>query len=506
MSRQNLVQRFGVFGVVLALVAGCSLSSGASSQPTGTTTPSAALPATASPTPTSAAAPSASPSAALQLGWPHTTSWQILDALFGEDGRVVMIETDEQSDQTRVNTLAADGTVLDGWPWTPAGTGSDTSARAALGPDDSVYVAVRGKLHRLSSAGTELPGFPVDLPSLPWCGLDAAADGSAFVTCQDEDEEAGTTSTVVTAIRPDGSTAAGWPVRLAGSGESVGFRPDGALVVGTSEEKTSTITVVGRDGRVLSGWPQIVGGTASITLDARGRVRITARTWTEGQCAPAARTVYSMLEPDGKRSAGWPISMKGWASDPEIADDGTMYVVTDAGRAVAYSVAGTVIDGWPVSKVDASVDCGDGSRPWAAGDGTIVVVGDGRATLLTGDGQMASGWPVTLPYGPASSCGFACTPGPAGPLAPVVGRRAVYIGAYQGDLGHGTDGTNTVQPRVMVVERDGSMPADAQLLIGKVGDALSWLRIAPTGRVWALVSGEDSAVLHLVAEDAAAGS
>ena len=50
------------------------------------------------------------------------------------------------------------------------------------------------------------------------------------------------------------------------------------------------------------------------------------------------------------------------------------------------------------------------------------------------------------------------------------------------------------------------MPPDAQLLIGNAGDALSWLRIAPTGRVWALTSGQDGTSLHLVAEDAAPGS
>ena len=95
-------------------------------------------------------------------------------------------------------------------------------------------------------------------------------------------------------------------------------------------------------------------------------------------------------------------------------------------------------------------------------------------------------------------------------MEPAVGKRAVYIGAYQGDVGgSGTEGTNTVQPRVMVVERDGSMPSDAQLLIGKVGDTLWWLRIAPTGRVWALtisyLEDGEAVALYLVAEDTALG-
>ena len=96
-------------------------------------------------------------------------------------------------------------------------------------------------------------------------------------------------------------------------------------------------------------------------------------------------------------------------------------------------------------------------------------------------------------------------------MEPAVGEQAVYIGAYQGDLGHGTDGTNTVQPRLMVVKRDGSMPSDGQRLLGEVGDRLSWLRIAPTGRVWALTAaleedGREAGTLFLVAEDTALGS
>ena len=92
-----------------------------------------------------------------------------------------------------------------------------------------------------------------------------------------------------------------------------------------------------------------------------------------------------------------------------------------------------------------------------------------------------------------------------------MGKRAIYIGAHQNKPEGGTDdGTSTRQLRVMVVERDGSMPSDAQLPIGKVGDSLWWLRIAPTGRGWALTISylEDgqAASLYPVAEDSTLGS
>jgi hypothetical protein len=57
MNLRDLLGRMWVVGVVLALVAGCSPAPGTSSQPTGTTTPTPASPATAVPTP----APSATP-------------------------------------------------------------------------------------------------------------------------------------------------------------------------------------------------------------------------------------------------------------------------------------------------------------------------------------------------------------------------------------------------------------------------------------------------------------
>jgi hypothetical protein len=259
----------------------------------------------------------------------------------------------------------------------------------------------------------------------------------------------------------------------------------------------------------VAGWPRRIGGDGEpgVAIDAQGRVRLTTyRDVAQQQCGLPATTVYTMLRTDGSTAPGWPVTVQGWSSLPELADDGTMVVASASGKVTAYSPRGAIIDGWPVPKVGVSVGCYGGSRPWAAGSGTIVVAGDGRATLLAADGRMATGWPVTLPYEVADSCG-GCTPGPGGPMDPAVGGQTVYIGAYEGDWGGGTDGTSTRRPRVMVVERDGSMPSGSQLLVGDVGDRLRWLRISPTGRVWALVISEDESrsALHLVADDTVPG-
>jgi hypothetical protein len=459
----------------------------------------------ASPTPS----PTVSP---VPSGWPYTG--EMNDVLFGEDGRVVLIGS-------RITVLDSDGSTVPGWPWTPGPTG-DAALRAAFGPDGSLYVAARvgtpgawsWNLHRLSPDGKVMAGFPVDLPALSSCDL-LVNEGDAFIDCQDEDEETGVVTSEVTVIRPDGSTRLGWPVRMPGGFQAAGFGPDGRvyLYAGSGEAQIK-ITALASDGTEVSGWPRKVQGEGEpgVQIDAQGRVRVTSHSDITEQCGLPDNTVYTMLRADGTTDTGWPLTVKGWSSVPELADDGTMVVASATGRVTAYSSHGVVKDGWPVRRVGVTVGCWGGSRPWAAGDGTTLVVGDGRATLLNGGGRVASGWPVTLPYEMASSCD-PCTPGPGGPLDPAVGERAVYIGAYQGTEGHGTDGTSARQPRVMVVERDGSMPPDAQRLIGKAGDGLQWLRIAPTGRVWALLTsasdddeGQELGTLVLVAEDAVPGS
>ena len=231
---------------------------------------------------------------------------------------------------------------------------------------------------------------------------------------------------------------------------------------------------------------------------------MTSRGAITEQCGLPDETVYTMLGADGSTVSGWPVTAKGWSSEPQIADDGTMVVVSDTGRATAYTSRGVIKDGWPVRGVGVSTGCGRGSRPWAAGNRTTFIAGDGRATLLQADGRMAPGWPVRLPYAVAPSCPV-CTPGPGAPLDPAVGKRAVYVGAYRGDppgkISHG-------QPGVMVIERDGSMPAKAQRRLGTTHDDLAWVRIAPTGRVWALLARPDSSAsaLYLVAQDAVPGS
>ena len=473
--------------LVLALTAGCEAApvppTAAPVTPTATTLATASPGATAAPS--SSAAPSASPSAGAPKARTYQATAEIADVRFAPDGRIVLVERDWAANQSRVVALDPHGSILPGWPWTQGDTG-DPIAMAELGPEESVYVAVRGAqgdpqtftwtLHRLDANAVEMAGFPVALPDVPVCGMAVGADGTAYLACEGGDASTTAGVTTVRAVRPDGSTVSGWPVVVQGGGAINGFRPDGAIVITTVDERGWRIAVIRPDGTSAPGWPRGTPVGSSVVIDGSGRIHVTSHDWSEGQCGPATRTTYNVLRLDGTKVPGWPVTLRGWASEPLVADDGSMTILTGNGRAIRYGRGGRVADGWPVTGVGVSVGCYSGSVPVSAGTDGVVVVGDGEATRLTNDGRVARVWPVDLPYTPAISCP-ACTPGPAGPLAPAIGERGIYVAGYRRD-----------RPRLMALARDGALMKGRQKAIGKTGDDVEWVRIAPNGRVWMLLS------------------
>ena len=385
--------------------------------------------------PSASVAPSASPSAGAPKARTYRATGEIGDVRFAPDGRIVLVERDWAANVSRVVALDPYGNVLPGWPWTQGDTG-DPIAMAELGPEGSVYVAVRGAqgdpqtytwtLHRLDAEARELAGFPVALPDVPFCGMAVGPDGTAYLNCEREDATTTAGVTSVRAVRPDGSTANGWPVVLQGGGTIDGFRPDGALVITTVGERGWQIAVIRPDGTSAPGWPRgtPVGSTWRSTAAAGSTSPAT--TGPRASAAPRPAPPTPCCGATGPRFAGWPVTLRGWASEPLVADDGSMTILTMNGRAIRYGRSGKVVDGWPVTGVGVSVGCYSGSVPVSAGKDGIVVVGDGQATRLTNGGRIARGWPVDLPYRPAITCP-SCTPGPAGPLAPAIGERGIYV-------------------------------------------------------------------------------
>jgi hypothetical protein len=65
----------------------------------------------------------------------------------------------------------------------------------------------------------------------------------------------------------------------------------------------------------------------------------------------------------------------------------------------------------------------------------------------------------------------------------------VYVAAYGND-----------RPRVVTLSRDGSLVAGGQRVAGETGEEIGWIRIAPAGRVWMLLTQhvDDSTTSRLV--------
>jgi hypothetical protein len=450
-----------------------------------------------------AASPSASPTAPAapstgRARWPYITDWEIRDVLFGRHGEVYVVETSEAPsddgseaeaglERSRIVGLAADGSPLDGWPWSPFGSGGGIIAGVGLRQDGSVEVLVeheQATADLMADVAPDLTLFRISgsdgarsrslgLSAGDFCGLAPGTLNMAYVVCEGD----------VTAVNLSQMSVA-WRVRVPGSVAWSGVRPDGALVVlaGDSRMRMALLPAVLAAPRVT--WRRLAGSAwdASFTLDPEGTLwqRIVRQPYEE--CSgPLARTTYRALTSKGRTGTGWPVRL-GWASDPPlVGNDGTLYVTTGAGSAVAYS-AGRRVPGWPVRSLDVAAGCWTPAPPASAGSDGIVVTGDTHVTLVTRDGRVARGWPVKLPY-PLAIAAPGNTPGPGIPIAPVVGSRGIYLAAYSRRSDGGYPGS---RPRIIAIDRGGHLPTSWQRTFGNAGDEILGLQIQPGGHVWAI--------------------
>ena len=435
-------------------------------------------------------------------GWSYTAEGSFSDVLFARDGSVVTVESKADS-SARVVWLAPDGTV--GWSWAPPGM---SAAWVAMAPDGSLDVVAgvpsgtstewAESLHRLTTFGKEAPGFPVALPSGNVCSMALAGDGTTFVTCRDTN--ASTLKSTVTAVGPDGRVLAGWPVPIDGGGDIAGVRPDGSIVLdvaaGDDTKIVTTVVALGRDGMPVPGWHAgSFGDSATVAVDALGRVIVVDHANLEGECGAFKTTTYAILGSDGGAASGWPVTIRGWGSDPVIRADRSLVVAGSGGRMLAWSGWGAALPGWPASGVDVSMGCFLGSNPVAAGDGGVLLVGARRATLFTAGGADTAGWPVIVPDNVARTC-TGCTEGLEGPVDPSVAGDVLYLPTYQGSAPDGFGG----QPRIVALDRQGKPRASLSRRIGGPGDVIQWIRTAPDGRVWVELSGATAQSLVLITD------
>jgi hypothetical protein len=421
---------------------------------------------------------------------------------FAPDGSVVTVEMSTSVEEVKVVRLGPDGVIAAGWPWRQSNV---DLADAATVPDGSTYVIARTaveislwkwSLHRLDAHGRETAGFPIKLPAVELCRIvtDPVDPASvAVVACAGQDDTTTLWTTTVTRVGPNGRVAAGWPTRVHGMGSPLGFLSNGDVVLSVSDydlarSRASVRAVLLRPGgRPDPAWQAVRFSDTSTVLMLSAGVTVVSRVYADGECGAALSTTYRVLGADGLPARGWPVTIKGWGSDPVVRDDESLVVAASGGRVRAWSAAGHTLPGWPLSGIDLAMGCDTGPTPIGtgvgAGPGAVVVVGDKDVTMLGGHGVVVTGWPVELTDSIARTC-MSCTPGPAGPISPAANSAGVYVPLYRHSPG---DASLNGQPRVLVLDQNGRPATSWDGLIGAPGDELLSLQGAIPGRVWAVV-------------------
>lgn len=281
--------------------------------------------------------------------------------------------------------------------------------------------------------------------------------------------------------------AASLPVRANAASIKVALAPapDGRLYVSVPAKKGTVLALLDARGRAHRGWPVLLKRASDCVIDADtsdGSVRAV--------CTVGKRVRAFALDAGGKLAAGWPIDLRDGSLQTHMSDaarvvDGDLYVLLgrsgDSGgdvRIVRVSPGGAVDMGaWvrgvmhfgccsavgPDGAAYVQGDDGiwaidlDGTRPgfpvavggWASRpafgpDGRLYVVNDipdddegspqSDVVVITEDGQIAPGWPATIPVDTWTAFGDPTGP----PLAPVVSSDGVVMVAGWTD---GTVGT-----------------------------------------------------------------
>ena len=498
---------------VLVLAAACSpaptpspapttpiavVSPSAPGAPSASTAPATTLPLTspeptATPAPTVSPIPSSSP-AAPAPGWTYTADGWFNATRFAPDGGVVTVEISTSVQSVAVTRLAPDGSTATGWPWHQHNADlGDT----AIGPGGSTYVIARDQqdvsiyawtLHRLDAHGAEMAGFPVKLPPVEMCSIAVAADGAAVAACARQDDTTSTWVTTVTRVRPNGLVAAGWPMRVHGEASPLGFLRNGDVVlldndyVEAQPEGFLRVVLVTPGGKPDPAWQaNRYPATSTAFLSTAGRVVIVSHKYADGECGASISTTYRVLDAHGRAAGTWPITVRGWGSDPVIRADGSLVAVMADGSVRAWSASGHALAGWPRSGIDVQTGCYRGSTPVGTLDGGMVVVGAKHVTTLDPRGAIVAGWPVKLADRVALTC-EGCVPGPSSAVPPAVSAGRVYVAVYRGGAGEAG------KPAVAVLDLAGRPVTAWNGLVGAAGDEIKSLEVAPDGRVWAIVS------------------
>jgi outer membrane protein assembly factor BamB len=434
-------------------------------------------------------------------GWPvRVTTDRDPEPVFGLDGTVYFLSGghDAQDEyQQSLVALDAAGHVKRGWPIEEP-PGSDFGS-LAVGADGSVYVGecrgpeVECVLHRFGTDGREVPGWPSRLPATFACpvggycvnGLEFGPDGTAYLSHW---RQVG--GLQVIAIDGSGGIVPGWPVVPDAQGvwwSSAQVGSDGTLFIlrePDGGDSPASLAAFGPDGKLRPGWPVSVPDTGGYTLGPDGTVVLWSWIDNTGElCLEPRRTVFTVVGPDGRTLPGWPRGSTGYASNPVVGADGTVYYVSAKGNFYAHDQAGEIKAGWPVAVPGAIGGCGPTS-PYLAPDGTIFVLADdyilgSEVTARSPDGSSRRGWPYR----------------PAGQL---IGPPFDSEGGGYSSHAFGTDGTvylvvfhsdaTGVRAEVVALDRQGQLKPGwpYRLQIDPIAGDVASLTVAPDGRLFVL--------------------
>jgi hypothetical protein len=217
------------------------------------------------------------------------------------------------------------------------------------------------------------------------------------------------------AIDDSGEMMPGWPVVLNARNEwwsNVQVGSDGTVFILGAVDRVgglANLWAFAPDGSPRSGWPVSVPYLSDYLLGPQGTVVVWSLIDNTGElCLEPRRTVFTVLNPNGRTLPGWPRGSKGFASRPGVDADGTVYYVSALGNVYAHDRAGEIKAGWPVAVPAAIGGCGPAS-PYLAPDGTIFVLASdyvlgSEVVARSPNGRPLPGWP----YRPAGQLSLPC--------------------------------------------------------------------------------------------------
>lgn len=305
--------------------------------------------------------------------------------------------------------LDANGAPLSGFPFTlvaerEEGATSNPSSPALCdidgdGKREILASGPDGRLHALSAAGVELPGWPYPMGSAASAGpscADVTGDGKLDVVVTTDDNRLLAlfgTGAPVAAFKPKGLKASSALVTVA---DLVADRSGDELAIGGAD---GSFFALDRTGQVLPGFPlrtdyAVSGGAAAGDVDGDGGWDLVFGSQDFG--------VYA-VRASGQLLAGFPVKtgyrIYGGVALGDLDGDGIVDIVVGSGdgKLVALRGNGSAIAGWPVdtrARIYSTPALADLDH-----DGKLEVVvtaSDGQLHAFKGTGKPLPGFPLAI--------------------------------------------------------------------------------------------------------------